>query len=125
MSGFNSPAPDNVAEEIGRENEILVDIDSARDEERFWKTLRFMAGEGYISVARVEYWPSRNKGTHMRIVLLKNMAFIEKVAWSIVLGGDLLHGIFSMARGYQRLFRPLSTDGFTGETQTEYFFNRG
>lgn len=109
MSGFYGSVPLDCIEIVGKSNEILVDF----DEEGKWKRASLWLAYGIFEEFdkhQAEWWESRNGGKHLRLVLEHDMPIITRVAWSIVLGGDVLHGVFSLARGYQRLFRPSTSE---------------
>jgi hypothetical protein len=107
MSGFYGPIPEGCDEVIGGEDEVLVDLDTPAAVERAGRILASWDFIGELQGHKAEFWPSRHGGQHLRVTLAWDMPLIVRIAWSVVLGGDVLHAVFSFARGYQRLFRPM------------------
>lgn len=85
---------------VGRENEILLDLDSERAVRMAMDRIRRNLRAGLLVVDTIHFYRSPTPGhAHMFVTLKKPMCPLERATWALHLGSDLARGLASIMRG--------------------------
>ena len=112
---------------VARPNELFLDIDNAsRSLKHARARLQGAIECGKLDVAYLVQHPSKSKDhIHVIVTLVKEIANFDRIAWEVILHGDLYRGCCNLMRlsnaipAFDVLISPFSDFGWSGKLADE------